>query len=255
MSETTNATSTVLSRKEGQIRWVTLNRPERLNAMNGTLVRDLTRVLEDINTESDVRVVILHGAGRAFCSGDDLKDIDTQTQSEAAVQTWIDAIQRVTLQIMNSDKIVIAAIHGWCVGGAMEWAVNCDFRLFADDARWFFPEVSYGLFVTGGVTALLTKQLGPQRAKDLMIFGDRQDAQTALELGIAYKLSPAGELLAEAQALAERLIERPQASVTSIKRAINAGFHSSLEAAMAIETEATVRGFLSPEARARAKNF
>lgn len=245
----------VLSRREGAIRWVTLNRPDRLNAMNGALVRDLTRTLEAINSEPDVRVIILHGAGRAFCSGDDLKDIDEQTQSEASVQSWIDAIQRVTLQIMNSDKIVIAAVHGWCVGGAMEWAVNCDFRLFADDARWFFPEVSYGLFVTGGVTALLTKQLGPQKAKELMLFGDRHDAQTALDLGIALQLVPEAALLSEAQRLAERIIERPQASVTSIKRAINAGFHSSLEAAMAIETEATVRGFLSPAAQARVKHF
>lgn len=255
MSETGDTEPAVLSRREGPVRWVTLNRPGRLNAMNGALVRDLTRAFEAIAAEPEVRVIILHGAGRAFCSGDDLKDIDEQARSEAAIQAWIDAIQRVTLQIMNSDKIVIAAVHGWCVGGAMEWAVNCDFRLFAEDARWFFPEVSYGLFVTGGVTALLTKQLGPQKAKELMILGDRQDAQAALDLGIAWKLVPEASLLDEAQRLADRIAARPQASVTSLKRAVNAGFHSPLEVAMAIETEATVRGFLSPEARARARDF
>lgn len=255
MSENNDRPAAVLSRRDGPIRWVTLNRPERLNAMNAALVRDLTGVLEAISAEPDVRVIILHGAGRAFCSGDDLKDIEAQSQSEAAIQCWIDAIQRVTLQIMNSDKIVIAAVHGWCVGGAMEWAVNCDFRLFSEEARWFFPEVSYGLFVTGGVTALLTKELGPQKAKDLMILGDHQDAQTALDLGIAWKLVPEADLLEEARNLAERIAAKPQASVTSIKRAINTGFHSTLEAAMAIETEATVRGFMSPEARARARDF
>lgn len=223
--------------------------------MNGPLVEDLTRALDDANADQIIRVIILHGEGRAFCSGDDLKDIDAQTGSEATTRAWVEAIQRITLQIMQSDKIVIAAVHGWCVGGALEWAINCDFSLFAGNTRWFFPEVSYGLFVTGGVTALLTKQVGPQIAKELMILGDRYDADMALKLGIAWKLVPEKDLLSEARKLAETIIKRPKAAVADIKRAINLGFHSSLEDAMAVETEATVRGFLSPDAQARVKEF
>jgi len=247
--------ATVISRKDGSIRWIKLNRPERLNAMNGQLVAELNEALEQANADGSVRVIILHGEGRAFCSGDDLKDIDAQTGSQATTQAWVDAIQRVTLQIMQSDKIVIGAVHGWCVGGALEWAVNCDFTLFADSTRWFFPEVTYGLFVTGGVTALLTKQVGPQVAKELMILGERHDAAMALELGIAWKLFPETDLLAEARKLAEAIVERPAMAVADIKRAINVGFHSSLQEAMAIETEATVRGFLSPDSQARVKAF
>lgn len=255
MSDKATGTPAVLSRIDGPIRWITLNRPERLNAMNGQLVADLTRALDEAEADPATRVIILHGEGRAFCSGDDLKDIDAQTGSQADAQAWVEAIQHVTTQIMGSRRIVIGAVHGWCVGGALEWAINCDFRLFADTTRWFFPEVSLGFFVTGGVTALLTKQVGPQVAKELMILGERQDAQAALEYGIAWKLVPEASLLDEARMLALAIAEKPAGSVADIKRAINAGFHSSLADAMAVETDATVRGFLSPEAQARAKAF
>ena len=249
------AANAVLSRHEGRIAWVRLNRPERLNAMNQHLVDGLADALDRAEADEAIRAVILYGEGRAFCSGDDLKDLETQTETAAAAQAWVEDIQRITTRIMQSRKIVIAAVHGWCVGGALEWAVNCDFRIFAEDARWFFPEVSYGFFVTGGVTALLTKQVGPQMAKDLIMFGDRHDAKKALEVGIAWKLFREDQILAEAEKLASRIAERPAESVAEIKRAINEGFHSSLADAMRIETAATVRGFLSVESQARAKEF
>jgi len=245
----------IVARHDGVIAWVKLNRPDRLNAMNEQLVKELSEALARAEADETIRVIILHGEGRAFCSGDDLKDLDAQTVSEDATQAWVEAIQQVTLQIMQSRKIVIAAVHGWCVGGALEWVINCDFRLFADNTRWFFPEVSYGFFVTGGVTALLTKQVGPQMAKDLIMFGDRHDAKKALEVGIAWKLFPEDQILAEAEKLASRIAERPAESVAEIKRAINEGFHSSLADAMRIETAATVRVFLSVESQARAKEF
>ncbi|GCA49554.1 enoyl-CoA hydratase/isomerase family protein (plasmid) [Sinorhizobium meliloti] len=247
--------NTVISKNEGAVAWVRLNRPERLNAMNRQLVDGLSRALADAEADEGIRAVILHGEGRAFCSGDDLKDLDAQTACEADTRAWVEAIQNITLQIMQSRKIVIAAVHGWCVGGALEWAINCDFRLFSESARWFFPEVTYGLFVTGGVTALLTKQVGPQVTKELLMLGERHDARKALDVGIAWKVVPDDRLLEEARELALRIAERPADAVADAKRAINAGLHSTLQDAMARETAATVRGFLSPQAQARAKEF
>ncbi|TMV02481.1 enoyl-CoA hydratase/isomerase family protein [Brucella haematophila] len=247
--------NTVVVHVDGVIAWVKLNRPDRLNAMNQALVNDLAAALDQIEADEAIRAVILHGEGRAFCSGDDLQDLDNQTTSADATQAWVESIQAITLKIMGSKKIVIAAIHGWCVGGALEWAINCDFRIFAKTARWFFPEVSYGFFVTGGVTALLTKHIGPQAAKELIILGERHDAAKALQVGIAWKVVPDEELLKEARALALKIADRPAASVTAIKEAINEGFHSSLEQAMARETRATVSGFLSPDAQMRAKHY
>lgn len=246
---------TVEYKSDDVIAWIKLSRPERLNAMNSELVEDLADALNIAEADADIRVIILLGEGRAFCSGDDLKELEAQTISTAATQAWVEAIQKITVQIMQSRKIVIAAVHGWCVGGALEWVINCDFRLFADDTRWFFPEIGYGLFVTGGVTALMTKQVGPQIAKELIILGERHDAKKALEVGIAWKLYPEGELLGQAKKLALTIAERPEAAVADIKRAINEGFHSSLQDAMALETAATVRGFLSPDSQARAKEF
>src|SRR5690606_23205792 len=115
------------------------------------------------------------------------------------------------------------AVHGWCVGGALEWVVNCDFRIFADDARWFFPEVTWGLFVTGGVTALLTKHVGPQIAKELMILGEKHDAQMALTCGIAGRTCPRSELETTVRELADKIISKPAGSVADMKRAINLG--------------------------------
>lgn len=246
---------TVLLHVEGPVAWVKLNRPERLNAMNRELVDGLAAALNFIEANAAVRAIILHGEGRAFCSGDDLKDLDAQTVSPEATQDWVDAIQGITHRLMKSKKIVIAAVHGWCVGGALEWAINCDFRLFAENTRWFFPEVSYGLFVTGGVTALLTKHVGPQTAKELIILGERHNAARALEVGIAWKIVPDAVLLNEAQRLALVIAEKPAQAVADIKEAINEGFHSSLADAMERETRATVSGFLSTEAQARAKAF
>lgn len=245
----------VLFRRDGAISWISLNRPERLNAMNQQLVDDLSRAIDAADADPVSRVIIIHGEGRAFCSGDDLKDLEAQTASESATRKWVEDIQHVTSQIMQSRQIVIAAVHGWCVGGALEWAINCDFRIFAENTRWFFPEIGYGLFVTGGVTALLTKQIGPQAAKELMILGERHDAQKALETGIAGWLASETLLLREAEGMARKIAERPADAVADIKHAINRGFHSSLEDAMSLETAATVRGFLSPDSQARAKNF
>ncbi|MEL4073024.1 enoyl-CoA hydratase/isomerase family protein [Ochrobactrum sp. GPK 3] len=247
--------NTVVVHVDGVIAWVKLNRPDRLNAMNQALVNDLAAALDHIEADEKIRAVILHGEGRAFCSGDDLQDLDNQTTSADATQAWVESIQAITLKIMGSKKIVIAAIHGWCVGGALEWAINCDFRIFTKTARWFFPEVTYGFFVTGGVTALLTKHIGPQAAKELIILGERHDAAKALQVGIAWKVVPDEELLKEARALALKIADRPAASVAAIKEAINEGFHSSLEQAMARETRATVSGFLSPDAQMRAKHY
>ncbi|MGC0053838.1 enoyl-CoA hydratase/isomerase family protein [Brucella pituitosa] len=247
--------NTVVVHVDGVIAWAKLNRPDRLNAMNQALVDDLAAALDHIEADEKIRAVILHGEGRAFCSGDDLQDLDNQTTSADATQAWVESIQAITLKIMGSKKIIIAAIHGWCVGGALEWAINCDFRIFAKTARWFFPEVTYGFFVTGGVTALLTKHIGPQAAKELIILGGRHDAAKALQVGIAWKVVPDEELLKEARALALKIADRPAASVAAIKEAINEGFHSSLEQAMARETRATVAGFLSPDAQMRAKQY
>lgn len=231
---------------DGGIRTITLNRPERLNAINHDLITDLSAALDQANGDHGTRAVILTGAGRAFCAGDDLKEFDQQAGSEQQVLAMTERLQDVTRKIVLGDKIVVGAIHGWAVGGGLEWVIDCDFPILANTARCFFPEVKLGLFVTGAVTAILPRLTGLAKAKELILFGEKFDAKTALEVGIAWKVVPEAKLMDEALAAARRVAKLPPNQVRDLKRVLNRACHMDAESAMALETEACVRGFLDP---------
>jgi enoyl-CoA hydratase/carnithine racemase len=246
---------TVLSDLDGCIRHIRLNRPDRLNAVNEELLLDMRAALKEAEADDATRIIILSGAGRAFCSGDDLKDFDQQVVDEEAVRAYLELFQDVTREVLHGDTIVIGAIHGWAVGGALEWVINLDFTIFGESTRCFFPEVSLGLFVTGAVTTLLTKQIGPQRTKELIMFGEKFDARTAQELGIAWKVVPDALVMDAAMDLAKRIAALPEGSVRDLKRVVNRAYHLDADGAMALETDAAVRGFIDPESGKRAAEF
>lgn len=233
------------------VRVITLNRPTRLNAVTPELVEDFTRELRRANQDAAIRAIILTGAGRAFCSGDDLKEFESQLEGEATLHAYIDRIQDVTRAIVLGDKPVIGAIHGWAVGAGLEWVINCDFAIAAEGSRFFFPEVKLGLFVTGAVTALLPRMIGAQKTRELIYFGERFDAAEALEWGLLWKVVPQAQLLSEAITLARRIAELPPRRVADLKRILALAPSSSLEEVMAAETAATVQGFLDPESARR----
>jgi enoyl-CoA hydratase/carnithine racemase len=248
-------TGTVLTEDvEGGLRILTLNRPHRLNAILPVLLEDLVAALQDADGDDSVRAIVLTGAGRAFCAGDDLKDFDAQTGDESSTRAYIERIQDVTRAIMLGSKPVIGAIRGWAVGGGLEWVINCDFAVAAAGTRFFFPEISLGVFVTGGVTLLLPRLVGLQRARELILLGERFDAAQAHAWGLVWKVVPDGELMTEALALARRIAALPAERARDLRR-ILAGEAGRLEAAMAAETEATVRGFLDPETARRVAGF
>jgi enoyl-CoA hydratase/carnithine racemase len=247
--------TTVLSEITKNVRTITLNRPERLNAISPQLVIDLNAAFDEALADDATKAIVFRGAGRAFCAGDDLKDFDDQKGTEAEVTTMIDRLQGVTRRIVLGDKIVIGAIHGWAVGGGLEWAINCDLPIWGSSGRGFFPEVNLGLFVTGAVTTLLPKLAGLHKTKELMLFGERFDAETALALGIAWKVVPDGTLFEEAQATAERIAALPYAQACNIKRVINRACHMDAEGAMALETKACVEAMRDPETETRIKAF
>ncbi len=146
---TTFTYATVLSTlEEGAVRRISLNRPERLNAMNRQLIDDVARAFDDANADPATRAIVFTGEGRAFCAGDDRQD-HVHPESEAAARDLVEAIQRASRAISFGPKPVVGAISGWAVGGGFEWAINCDFPVWAESARGFFPEVSLNLFVTG----------------------------------------------------------------------------------------------------------
>ncbi|HKO07498.1 MAG TPA: enoyl-CoA hydratase/isomerase family protein [Alphaproteobacteria bacterium] len=248
-------TSVVLSELADGVSTITLNRPERLNAINPALLAGLTAALNAANGDASVRAIVLCGAGRAFCAGDDLKEFDQQGRSPAEVRAYVESIQEVTRALSLGGKMVVGAIHGWAVGGGLEWVINCDLAIMAEGTRCFFPEIGLGVFVTGGVTTLLPKLVGLGRARELILFGERFDARAALEMGIAWKVVAPEALLAAAHETARRIAALPAAQVSELKRVLNRACHLDLEGALALETEATVRGFLDPETRARVAKF
>jgi enoyl-CoA hydratase/carnithine racemase len=238
---------TVLSTlAETGVRTIALNRPDSLNAMNRQLIDDVARAFDHANADKGTRAIIFTGAGKAFCAGDDRK-AHVHPNSEEEARDVVQAIQRATHAITFGAKPVVGAINGWAVGGGFEWAINCDFPIWAESAKGFFPEVSLNLFVTGAVTSLLPAMVGLHKAREMLFFGERYSAADLLAAGVAWKTAPDAQLLDVAQQTAEKLADLPILSVRAMKRVLNAGASTDLNRALALETEATVAGFMDPE--------
>jgi enoyl-CoA hydratase/carnithine racemase len=246
--------STVLVEDRGAVRILTLNRPERLNAITADLVRDLTSALAAAEAQPSVRSVVLTGAGRAFCAGDDLHEYAEQASTREATQAYVEDLQDVTRGIVYGRLPVIAAVNGWAVGGGLEWVINCDLVVVGESARGFFPEMALGLFVTGGVTTLLPRIVGLSRARRLLLLGERFDAREMVAWGIAQWCVPDDEVLQQAVEVAERLAGLSERAVTDLRRALTSVTVADLEAAMSLETAATVNAFGDADAAARVRD-
>ena len=206
--------------------------------------------------DDGVGALVLRGAGRAFCSGDDLKDIENQTAGEAETRAFIEAIQEVSRRLVLGDKVVVGAIHGWAVGGGLEWAINCDLAVFGEGTNCFFPEIKWGMFPTGGVTAILPRIVGLAKTRELLLLGETFSAAEAHEMGLAWRVVPDDSVFETAHETAARIAALPQGAVCANSSGCSTGRGSfDIEGALALETEATVRRFLDPETAERVKSF
>ncbi len=246
---------TVLSEvDESGVRTITLNRPERLNAMNRALIDDVAAAFDDAHGDPATKAIIFTGAGRAFCAGDDRRE-HVHPSNEAEARDLVVAIQRATEAIIFGPKPVVGAINGWAVGGGFEWAINCDFPIWATNAKAFFPEVSLNLFVTGAVTSFLPAMVGLLKAREMLLLGERYDAATLHELGVAWRVVPDEDLLVAAREVAGRLAELPALATAAMRRVLNRTASTDLTDALRLETDATVAGFLDPETTRLLKDF
>lgn len=233
---------------------IALNRPDVLNAMNRRLIDELALAFDEANRDPEVSVVILTGNGRAFCAGDDRTE-HVHPGDEQQARDLVNAIQRVTEAIVFGDKPVVGAINGWAVGGGFSWAINCDFSIWASSAKAFLPETSLNLFVTGGATSLLPALAGLSKAREMLFLGERYDASALLEMGIAWRVVDDEKLMDETRAVAAKLANLPPLSIRAMKRILNKTAATDLRQAMALETAATVEGFMDPETTRRLKDF
>jgi enoyl-CoA hydratase/carnithine racemase len=222
--------------------------------MNRRLIDDVAAAFDDAHRDPATKAIIFTGAGRAFCAGDDRRE-HVQPADEAEARDLVVAIQRATEAIVFGSKPVVGAINGWAVGGGFEWAINCDFPIWAASAKGFFPEVSLNIFVTGAVTSLLPAMVGLLKAREMLFLGERYEAAALRELGVAWRVVPDDELTKNAQDVAGRLAALPSLAAGAMKRVLNRTASSDLVEALWLETEATVAGFLDPETTRLLKDF
>lgn len=225
---------TVLYSRDGNVGIITLNRPECLNAINGGLLRDFIEQLETAMEDKEAISVILTGAGRAFCAGEDLKE----SSAGKSFETWIeetDGLQEIQRMIMRLGKPLIAAVQGYALGGGCEFAMSCDIRIATEDAKFGFPETEVGLTVTTAGTKLLTQIVGLGKAKELVFTGEFVDAHEALRIGLANKVVPAEMLIDEALGMANKIGEKSPLALKLSRIAIEQGLHSSFEQILEIE--------------------
>jgi 2-(1,2-epoxy-1,2-dihydrophenyl)acetyl-CoA isomerase len=214
---------------------VYLNRPHRLNAVVPELTEGLVAALGRAEQDG-ARVVVLAGRGRAFCSGHDLKE-PIPPETALATRRRVEVIQDVTRAIRRFSGPVVAAVHGYALGAGCEFALGCDLVVAGEDAWFGFPEVSVGLSVTGGISRLLPLLVGPMRAKELVLLGERFDAASAREMGLVNRVVPAGEHEIAAAEMAARLRDLPPLALALAKQVLDRGVDSALEEAMATETD------------------
>lgn len=225
----------VLVAHQGGVAIITLNRLERINAINDEIRRELPRRLEELDDDPDTHVVVIHGGGaRGFCVG---ADITERRAAESAARTrrrsmrahWVDAFDRFT-------KPTIAAIHGYCLGGGLEIALACDIRIASGDAEFSLPETTLGLIPGAGGTQRLQRIIGLGRALDLLLTGDRVDAREAYRIGVISRfVEKRDDLLDEALKVASRVASRAPLASRYVKEAAKSGADLHLGAGMALE--------------------
>jgi enoyl-CoA hydratase/carnithine racemase len=218
---------------DGSVAVVTLNRPEVLNAYDVTMRDGLYECLEAVRDDPDVRVMVLQGNGRAFCTGGDIHEFGSAPSPVGAREVrWR---RDVWGTLWRLPKITLAAVHGVAVGGGFEMALLCDQCIAATDARFALPEVGLGMIPGVAGTQTAPRLVGLGRGVDVVVAARWLDARTARRWGIAAKVVPPQRLRSEALRYARRLARLPSAAVAALKRAVNDGLDHSLVQGLDLE--------------------
>lgn len=241
--------------KDG-IGWVTLNRPERLNAVDSEMRRRLREIFFEIDGDDDVRVAILHGAGdRAFSSGFDLKEGPSPApgQRGAVGQDRMDSASPVAA-ILRLRKPTIVAIHGYCLAGSLDLALACDIRIAASDALIGAPEVHWNL-TDGYAAALLTRVVPLGHAMDLLLSGQNIDAEHALRIGLVNEVVPRERLLARAEEKARQIAAQAPLAIRATKELVYHSLYGDLDQVLALERKLARLLITSADAQESRRSF
>lgn len=232
--------STLTLASEGPLAFVTLNRPDKRNAISYDLIAELLRVLDEVNA-SDASILILTGAGKAFCSGMDLDNLRAIT-SRSEQQNLADsqAMAKMFRTLYEFPKVTIAAVNGPAIAGGCGLATLCDFTLASSEAKFGYTEVRIG-FIPAIVSAFLIRQVGEKKARDLLLTGRIINAEEAYRLGLATELVPPEQLLQRARELAADLLQNSPASLLATKRLLSNYSVAPLNAQLATAVQENAR--------------
>jgi enoyl-CoA hydratase/carnithine racemase len=241
--------STIVFEKLDAVARITLNRPERANALNGTMLGEIGAALDDAERDDKIRAIVVQGAGAAFSSGFDLKE--QMERRPTGIAEWEPILRKdfdTVMRFWHCPKPTIAAVRGPCLAGACELALACDLTIAAEDAFFGEPELKFG---AGIVVMILPWVVGPKIAKEIILLGeDRLSAARAKEIGIVNRIVPAAELEARALAMARHIAAIDPSLVMRTKRSINRaieaqGMLAALEEALTLDL--VIEGEGSPD--------
>ncbi|WP_405921517.1 enoyl-CoA hydratase/isomerase family protein [Streptomyces sp. NBC_00122] len=250
-------TDEILHRLDNGVSWITLNRPDAMNAVTWDQRERVIALLADASADPGVRAVVITATGKGFCAGADLRGgpaVGDRVTGDVARMIRLGA-QRLITAVLDCEKPVVAAVNGTAAGIGAHLALACDLVIAAEPARFIEVFVRRGLVPDGGGAYLLPRLVGPQKAKELMFFGDAVPAAEAERLGLVNKVVPAEELEATARAWAERLAQGPTRALAMTKQLVNASLDSDRATALAAEATAQELNMTTADANEGVSSF
>jgi enoyl-CoA hydratase len=244
----------IIYEKKDKVATITLNRPKVLNSLNTPMITEVRDAVGDAEADDNSRVIVITGSGgEAFCAGADISELVEMSSTEA--RDWALGIQEATKYLEKLRKPIIAKIDGLCVGGGLELALACDFRIASDKSIFGQLEINLGLIPGGGGTQRLTRLIGKEKAMELIMTGDQIDANEAYRLTLVNKVVPEAKLDDAVDELIKKLISKSSVVLGIIKLAVNKGIEMDLDSALYYEAECLGSAFATEDSREGLKAF
>ena len=236
---------TLLVERRGRVAVITINRPQKLNALNIQTRTEGAAALDELREDAEVRVVVITGAGeKAFVAGADIAEFEGRT---AVTQRDVMTARSLFTAVDTFPKPVIAMINGFCLGGGCELALSCDIRVASETARFGQPEINLGIIPGGGGTQRLTRLVGEGKAMELILTGDMIDAQHAFNLGLVNLVVPAADLEAKTMEMANRIAEKSPVALRMAKEAVKTAARANLDEGLRREIDLFALTFSSAD--------
>ena len=229
------AYNNLLFSKENGIGIMTMNRPEVLNAFSYESLGETAKLVDEIAADPEVKVLVIRGNEKVFAAGADIRNLIHYNPQEAA--KYLEYAQGGMLKIANLNIPTIASIGGFCLGGGLELALACDFRIAADNATFGLPEINLGILPAGGGTQRLTKFVGAGRAKEIMFLGELFDAKRAYGIGLLYEVVPVAQLEERTMKLAKKLSFKPPLAIRALKELVQVSLDVDIFTGLMMEKE------------------